>query len=71
MAHDKGTRMNLAIGILLIVACACFLIVNQMTLWGNTEHLKAEELLLAKVWSGGSAVLLAVGLWLAVSSLWR
>ena len=71
MAHVKGTRMKLAIGILLIVVCAYFLISNQMILWGNTEHLKAEELLLAKVWSVVSALLLPVGLWLALSSVWR
>lgn len=60
--------MKLAFGIGIFAIGAYLLIDSQMMLWGDTKHLKAEELLLAKVWSAGGAILLAVGLGLALSS---
>ena len=59
------------IGTLLVLGCVYILISSQMMLWGNTEHLKAEEIWLAKMWSVVSAALILLSLGLAALSIRR
>ncbi len=63
--------MRLGIGLLFVLVFGYLIISNQLILWGNTEHLKAEELFLAKLWSAISAIFLVIGLCVVFASINR